>query len=179
MSTEQLAIVVPAVVAIALLVVNVLYQLKVNRQTLDHQTKLAVQARVAATYEDMLELVGHTMETVSATKPVFVAGEPPTPPEKLEQERIRKVQARIGVHGSREVKSILERWSKGTNVFYAEAWKLNEMQQAVQRGEKPSEIKATWGLFPIEQWQALEAKRRELHAAVRELEDEVSSELRS
>ncbi|MGQ0668298.1 MAG: hypothetical protein ACT4PO_01255 [Actinomycetota bacterium] len=179
MSTAQVAIVVPALVAVALAVINVLYQLKLNRQTLDHQQKLAVQARVASTYEDMLELVGHTMETVNATKPIFVMGQPPEPPEELDKSLIRKVQARIGVHGSPEVKAILERWSKGTSEFHVEAWKLNEMQGAEQRSMKPSEIKENWGRFPSEQWQVVEGKRKDLHATVRDLEEAVTSEMRS
>jgi hypothetical protein len=178
MSTAQLAIVVPALVAVALAVVNVVYLLRLNRQTLDHQQKLAVQGRVASTYEDMLDLVGHTMETVNATKPIFVIGQPPEPPEELDSALIRKVQARIGVHGSPDVKAILECWSKGTSGFFAEAWKLNEMQGAAQR-MKPSEIKENWGLFPSDQWQVVEGTRKELHAIVRELEDAVSSEMRS
>jgi hypothetical protein len=178
-TTGQLAVLVPSVVAVALAVMNMIYQLKLNRQNLDHQRKLAIQERISSTYEDMLELVGHTMETVNATKPILVVGEPPQPPEELETDLIRKVQARIGVHGSAEIKTILERWSKGTSEFYLEAWKLNEMQGAAQRSMKPSEIKENWGRFPTEQWQAVEGKRMNLHAVVRELEDAVSSEMRS
>lgn len=76
-------------------------------------------------------------------------------------------------------KAILERWTRGTSEFYVEAWKLNEMQGAEQRSMKPSEIKENWGRFPSEQSQVVEGKRKELHATVRELEEAVSSEMRS
>ncbi len=50
----------------------------------DNQRKLAVQARVASTYEDMLEMVGWQMEVVDATKPIFTMGKPPEPPPQPE-----------------------------------------------------------------------------------------------
>lgn len=80
-----------------------------------------MQARIGATYENMLELVGHTMETINATKPMAVMGKPPVPPEPADEERIRKIQARIGVHGSPDAKKILERWSRGCHQFYVDA----------------------------------------------------------
>ncbi|MEX1262711.1 MAG: hypothetical protein WEE66_02055 [Actinomycetota bacterium] len=186
MTTAQLAIIASTLTAIAALAFSARQQKRAldaqaatHERTLAHETKLARLDRITGPYEAMLELVGHTMETVNATKPILVLGEPPQPPEELDTERIRKVQARIGVHGSPEVKAILEHWSKGTSLFYVEAWKLNEMQGAEQRSMKPSEIKENWGLFPTAQWQVVEAKRKELHAIVRELEDAVSAEMRS
>lgn len=117
MTTAQLAIVVPAVAVIAVAGISAWWQARVNQQNLDAQQKLAVQARVATTYEDMLEMIGWQMEFVSVTKPIFTSGEPPQPPPEPENERKRRVQARIGVHGSPEVKAILERWSKKVNEF--------------------------------------------------------------
>lgn len=178
MSATELAIVVPAVAVVAVAGVNALWQARINQQTLDHQTKLEVQKRVAATYEDMLEMVGWQMEVVDATKPIFTMGDPPAPPPKPETEHIRKVQARIGVHGSPQAKAILERWAKTRNEFFNDAWYLDEMQNGRTPG-KPSDLKAAYGVTLTGQWQKVDAAKKRLHGTVRELEEAVSSELRA
>ena len=178
MSTTDLAIVVPAVAVVAVAGINAMWQARITQQTLEHQTKLEIQRRVAATYEDALEMVGWQMEIVDATKPIFTMGDPPSPPAKPEMEHIRKVQARIGVHGSPQAKSILERWSKKANEFFSDAWLLDEMQNDRMRA-KPSDLKAAYGATLTEQWQKVDVAKKELHGIVRELEDAVSSELRA
>lgn len=132
-------------------------------------------SRIAATYEELLEMVGWRMEVVDATKPIFTVGEPPEPPPKPEDERIRKVQARIGAHGSKEVKAILERWAKRRNEFFTDAWYLD----AIQNDRTSTDAKATYGITLTDQWQKVEADRKDLHGIVRELEDVVSAELRA
>lgn len=192
MSTEQLAIVAPLVTAVLLAGVSAWNQLKVTQATLDSQgqvTKdtlesqrtLAVQDRIATMYEDLLEMVGHTMETVNATKPFAYFGKPPEPPLPVDQERIRRIQARVGVHGSPEAKEILERWSRGCSQFYNDVWYLDTIQNEEQNrpGVKPSDIKASYGVTKQEQWQRVEAQRAALHKVVRELEDAVNSEMRA
>lgn len=177
-TTAQLAIVIPAIAVVAVAGINAWWQARVNQQNLDAQQKLAVQARVASAYEDMLEMIGWQMEFVMVTKPIFTSGEQPQPPPEPENERKRRVQARIGVHGSPAVKAILERWSKKVNEFFAEAWLLDTMQND-RSMTRPSDLQAAYGVTLSEQWQKLEASRRNLHAIVRELEDEISSELRA
>lgn len=178
MTTAQLAIVVPAIAVVAVAAINAWWQARINQQNLDNQRKLAVQARVASTYEDLLEVVGWQMEVVDVTKPIFTKGQPPEPPPKPENEHLRRVQARIGVHGSPEAKAILERWAKKRTEFFNDAWLLDAMQN--DRGLKlPSDEKETYGVTLSDQWKQVEASKKELHGIVRELEDAISSELRA
>lgn len=44
---------------------------------------------------------------------------------------------------------------------------------------RPSDQEASYGVTISEQWKKVEAARVSLHAIVRELEDEISSELRA
>lgn len=71
MTTEQLAIVVPALVAIVTVWIIARTQAKINRQTLGAQRTLAQQERARAAYEDMMHMVRWVMELVNATKPVW------------------------------------------------------------------------------------------------------------
>ena len=175
MTTTQLAIVVPAVAVIAVAAINAWWQVRVNQQAIESQRRLAVQARIVTTYEDMLEMVGWQMEVVDTTKPIFSMDKPPEPPPMPENEHIRKVQARIGVHGSKDAKSILERWAKKRSEFFAAAWYLDTMQndQAV------TDVKANYDITLSDQWRKVEGGRAALHGIVRELEDAVSAELRA
>jgi hypothetical protein len=180
MTTEQLAIIVPAGALVAVAFINAWWQARIskqaldsqeqtNKQTLESQEKRDVRARVAGVYENMLEMVGWNMEVVNATKPVIGEEKPPAEPDL---ERVRRVQARIGVHGSREVKDILERWAKRRQEFYADAWLLDRMQK--EHGDPKK-----YGLRMAEQWKKVVEGRTQLHAMVRELEDAVSAELRA
>jgi hypothetical protein len=85
------------------------------------------------------------------------------------------VQARIGVHGSPEVKAVLERWAKKRNEFFNVAWYLD----AMQNDQTTTDVKATYGITLTRQWQKVDATKKELHGIVRELEDAVSAELRA
>lgn len=178
MTTAQLAIVIPAIAVVAVAGINAWWQARVNQQSLDNQRKLAIQARVASTYEDMMEMVHWQMDVVDATKPIFTKGSPPEPPPQPETEHLRKVQARIGVHGSREVKAVLERWAKKRTEFFSDAWYLDTMQNDASLN-RPSDAKANYGVTLSEQWQKVDASKKSLHAVVRELEDAISSELRA
>jgi hypothetical protein len=109
-STELLAIVASAIIAVLTVWITAAFHRKINRQTLESLRTLALQERVRTTYEDMLHTIGWVMELVDAREPIIeYAGSPQ--PEEPDMERVRMVQARIGVHGSREVKAIIERWA--------------------------------------------------------------------
>jgi hypothetical protein len=175
MTTEQLAIVVPASVAVLTVWMTVRHQAKVNRQNLDSQRKLAIQERVRATYEDMLHMVNWVMEVVDVTQPVFEY-EGMEKPETPDIDRVRAVQAKIGVHGSPEVKEILQRWIKRRNEFFVEADLLDAMREAERRGR---EVEKSYGQSVPAKWREVADTRRELHGLVRELEDAVSTEMRA
>jgi hypothetical protein len=107
MTAEQIAIV--AAVFIAL--INATWQARVHRQTLDSQHKLTVQERTAGTYEDTVHMIRWVMELVDTRKPIL---EYPglQPPQEPDIERVRTVQARIGAHGSQEVKAFSRHGAK-------------------------------------------------------------------
>ena len=75
MTTEQLAIIVPAIVAIVTVWIIARTQTRIKRQTLESQRRLAQQERARAAYEDMLHMVAWVMEIVSATKPILERSE--------------------------------------------------------------------------------------------------------
>jgi hypothetical protein len=175
MTTEQLAIVVPGAVSLGAVAITAWYQVRINRENLESQRKLALQERVRTTYEDMLHMTGWVMEIVNATKPImeFKRSEPPQEPD---MERVRSVQAKIGVHGSSEVKAILEQWAKLRNTFFSEAWLLDRMQNDEQLGR---DVENSYGHPLVDQWKKVDEIRRELHAIVRELEDAANAEMRA
>lgn len=188
MDVQELAIIVPAAAAVLIAIVNAIWQASITRKTLDHQASITqktldhqrtsarderVQARIASTYEDMLDTVGWVMEIVDATQPIMEPG--PKPPEEPDPERIRRVQARIGAHGSREVKAILERWVRARVAFFVDADTLQAMR-ALPEGVDPQ---IQFGVRLGEQFQKIHERRKELHGIVRELEDRVNEELRT
>lgn len=184
MSTEQLAIVVPALLAVVLAYLNIRWQSNITQKTLDyqerinrdnhtHESKLAVQARVAGAYEDMMEMVHWQMDIVDATKPILASADS-KPPDEPQSERIRKVQARINVHGSQDVKAALERWAERRNEFFIDAWYLDTMQNS-----HSVNMEADYGITLSKQWDKVEGGRRKLHELVRGLADAASAELRA
>lgn len=177
MSTATVAILVPAIAAVLLAGLNIRYQLRLSQQSIDSQHKLALQGRISTVYEDLLDLVGLSMEIVDATKPAMTIGSPPPVPAQAQDEHIRRVQARVGVHGSPACKKILERWSRRIREFFLDAQLLDQIQQA--QGMTSSQIKSTYGANSAEQWQKVEQARKDLHGLVRELEDAISSEVRT
>ena len=91
MTTEQLAIVIPAATALLLALLTFWYQrgltketlehqANLTRQTLDHELALArdkgAQERKADTYVQMLEMFEGIMEIVNATQPIMESGPP-------------------------------------------------------------------------------------------------------
>jgi hypothetical protein len=144
MTTEQLAIVVPAIVALVTVWIIAGTQARINRQTLESQRRLAQQERARAAYEDMLHMVGWVMEIVSATKPILERSGPPQEPD---MERVRSAQAKIAVHGSPEVKALLGSWAKRRNEFFAAAWLLDRMKRRrAARGRRRQVIQpVVWG----------------------------------
>jgi hypothetical protein len=179
MTTEQLAIIVPGVSVVLVAGIGAWWQVQINKQTVDHQAKLAFQARVASVYEELLEMIGWQMEAVDATKPIITMGEPSKPPEAPDTDRIRKVQARIGVHAGRKVKDIVERWARRRNEFFIDAWYLDGMQNDhVPSSMTNEEFETRWGIKLGDQWAKVDGDRKDLHALVREIEDAVNAELR-
>lgn len=179
MTTEQLAIVVaavvPALVAVVTVWINARTQAGINRQTLESQRRLAQQARAHAAYEDMLHMVGWVMEHVRATKPILgqAGAEPPQEPD---MERVRSSQAGIGVHGSPEVKAILGKWAARRQEFFVAAWLLDSMQGDEKRGV---DIDKSYGQPIGKQWEKVDDIRKELHEMVQELEDAANAEMRA
>jgi hypothetical protein len=168
---EQLAIAVTGLVALVStggLVWN-------NRQTLSTQRTLALQERVATRYEDMMHAINWVMEIVDETKPIvgYSGQEPPKPPEL---ERLRDVQAKIDVHGSPEVREILDRWAELRREFFTEASLLDSMQEHEKQGV---DVEAQYGKPPGEQWKKIVDTRRELHDVVAELREAASAEVRA
>jgi hypothetical protein len=174
MTTEQLAIIVPAIVAMVTVWIIARTQTRINRQTLESQRRLAQQERARAAYEDMLHMVGWVMEIVSATKPILERSEPPQEPDT---ERVRSAQARIEVHGSPEVKAILRRWAERRNEFFGAAWLLDRMQDDEQ--QRGVDVDKSYGQPLVEQWKKVDDIRKELHEMVRELADTANAEMRA
>jgi hypothetical protein len=115
-TTEQLAIVVPGVAVVLVAGIGAWWQVRINKQTLDHQAKLALQARVATVYEELLEMIGWQMEAVDATKPIITMGEPSKPPEAPDTERIaRSKPASASMPGGRSRTSSSGGRSGGTS----------------------------------------------------------------
>src|SRR5207247_6940824 len=102
----------------------------------------------------------------------------PKPPEAPDTDRIRKMQARIGVHAGRKVKDIVERWAKRRNEFFIDAWYLDGMQNdPMPSSTTAEEFETRWGIKLGDQWAKVEGDRKDLHALVREIEDAVNFEL--
>jgi uncharacterized FlaG/YvyC family protein len=201
MSTEQLAVIVPSVTAIVVLVGNLVYQRWLTRASLDQQAKVTqktldqqalvtqkaldhertiardqrVQERIANTYEDMLMMLDLVMEIVRATQPILEPG--PAPPPEPDPQDLRRVQARIGAHGSEELKRIIyERWIPERNAFFSAASYLAAIRQAHDGGRNAEEV---YGVSMGAQYQVVQGHREQLEVIVRDLEEQVNRELRA
>jgi hypothetical protein len=192
-TTEQIAIIIPAAAAILIALLNIWYQRRLTddtlkhqgtllRQTLDHELTLTrderLQERRSDTYVEMLAMLDRVMEIVNATQPVMEAGFPP-PPEP-DAEAVRPIQARIAALASPEVKAMIyEQWIPARNQFFLEADNLRDMRQ-LERNLVPATtpIEARSGKSIAGQFQVVDDLRKRLHGIVRDVEDQVSDELR-
>lgn len=173
MTTEQLAIVVPALVAIVTVWIIARTQAKINRQTLGAQRTLAQQERARAAYEDMMHMVRWVMELVNATKPVWEeAGS--EQPQQPEMERVRSAQARIDVHGSPKVKAIL-----GMNAAMISLLRLGFSTACKTIKKRGVDIDKSYGHSIVDQWKKVDEIRKELHEKVQELADTAYAEMRA
>jgi hypothetical protein len=112
-------------------------------------------------------MINWVMELVDARKPIieYAGSEPPQEPD---MERVRTVQAKIGVHGSREVKATIQKWAKRRNEFFAAAALLDSMQEAERRGV---DVDKKYRHPMSAQWKKVRDIRQELHCIVRELDN--------
>lgn len=194
MTTAQLAIIVPAVAAVLIALLNIWYQrgltnetlahqANLTRQTLDHTLTLTrdvrVQERRSDTYVQMLEMLDWIMEIVNATQPVIEPG-PPAPPEP-DAKLIRPTQARIAAFASPEVKAMIyEQWIPTRNEFFIEADNLRAMRQRETNSNPGTTTIDALGVKRIAgQYQVVDDLRQKLHQIVLDIEDQVSEELRS
>lgn len=188
MTTEQLAIIVPGVTAVALAAGSLWYQAWLTKKTLTHQTTITettlnhersvareqrVQERRADTYVEMLEMFDWVMEIVNATQPVLEPG--PEPPPEPEREKMRASQARIAAHASAEIRDLIDqRWIPSRVAFFIAASNLAQMRKARADGV---EERLIYGVSVHEQYGKVEQHRRELRQVVREIKDLVNTEL--
>ena len=193
MTTEQLAIIVPGVAAVLIALLNIWYQRGLTdetlenqsslmRQTLNHELALTrdrrVQERRSDTYVQMLEMLDWITEIVNATQPIMEPGFPP-PPEP-DAEAVRPIQARIAAFASPEVKAMIyEQWIPARNQFFLEADNLGVMRGR-EKNLTPgtTTIEALYGKSIASQYQVVDDLRKKLHGIVRDIEDQVSDELR-
>lgn len=189
-TSQQLAIIVPSATAVLVLAGNLWYQrwltqktleqqALVTQATLDHERAMKrderVQDRIAGTYEEMLEMTDWVMEIVRATHPILEPG--PEPPSEPDTETVRRVQARIGAHGSPEVKAIIyQEWIPTRNSFFAAASYLTQVRAVESAGRN---VKDQFGVTMGEQYQIVQGFREQLDAIIRRLEDRVNAELRA
>ena len=194
MTTAQLAIIVPAVAAVLIALLNIWYQrgltnetlahqANLTRQTLDHTLTLTrdmhVQERRSDTYVQMLEMLDWIMEIVNATQPVIKPG-PPPPPEP-EAKVIRPTEARIAAFASHEVKAMIrEQWIPTRNEFFLEADNLRAMRQR-ETNSNPgtTTIDALSGKRIAGQYEVVDDLRKKLHHIVLDIENQVTDELQS
>jgi hypothetical protein len=193
METEQLAIIVPGATALLLALLNVWYQrgltnetlehqANLTRQTLDHELTLArdkrVQERRSDTYVQMLEMFDWIMEIVNATQPIMEPG-PPPPPEP-DAKAVRSIQARIAAFASPEVKAMIyEQWIPVRNEFFLEAGNLRSMREReTNRTPGTTTSETLTGESIASQYQVVDDLRKRLHRIARDIEDQVSVELR-
>ena len=194
MTTAQLAIIVPAVAAVLIALLNIWYQrgltnetlahqANLTRQTLDHTLTLTgdmrVQERRSDTYLQMLEMLDWIMEIVDATQPGIGPG-PPPPPEP-DAKLIRPTQARIAAFASPEVKAMVhEQWIPTRNEFFIEADNLRALRQRETNSNRgTTTIDAPGGKRIAGQFQVVDDIRKRLHQVVRDIENQVSDELQN
>jgi hypothetical protein len=189
MTTEQLAIIIPAATALLLALLTFWYQrgltketlehqANLTRQTLDHELALArdkgAQERKADTYVQMLEMFEGIMEIVNATQPIMESG-PPSPPEPG-SEAIRPVQARIAAYASPEIRAMIyEQWIPARNEFFRAARDLAVMRRAQEQGRH---VEADFTISVAGQYMKVDDLRKRLYGIVRDIEDRVNDELR-
>ena len=196
MTTAQLAIIVPAVAAVLIALLNIWYQrgltnetlahqANLTRQTLDHTltqtTDLRVQERRSDTYVQMLEMLDWIMEIVDATQPVIGPG-PPPPPEP-DAKLMRPTQARIAAFASPEVRAMIhEQWIPTRTEFFIEADNLRALRQREANSNSnpgTTTLEALGGQRIAGQYEVVDDLRKRLRQVVRDIESQVSDELQS
>lgn len=196
MTTAQLAIIVPAVAAVLIALLNIWYQrgltnetlahqANLTRQTLDHTltqtTDLRVQERRSDTYVQMLEMLDWIMEIVDATQPVIGPG-PPPPPEP-DAKLMRPTQARIAAFASPEVRAMIhEQWIPTRTEFFIEADNLRALRQREANSNSnpgTTTLDALGGKRIVGQYEVVDDLRKRLRQVVRDIESQVSDELQS
>jgi len=173
-STEQLAILVPAALVIALAYLNFRWQRDITKQTLEHQerinrdndaheSKLAVQARAASTYEDMMEMVHWQMDIVDETKPIMSRSDAEPSNRPTDQ---RAHPQRAGPHQRSRQPGGQGSWNGSAehrNDFFNDARYLDAMQNSHSQN-----MKADYGITLSDQWRKVDGALQNL---VRELAD--------
>lgn len=196
MTTAQLAIIVPAVAAVLIALLNIWYQrgltnetlahqANLTRQTLDHTltqtTDLRVQERRSDTYVQMLEMLDWIMEIVDATQPVIGPG-PPPPPEP-DAKLMRPTQARIAAFASPEVRAMIhEQWIPTRTEFFIEADNLRALRQREANSNSnpgTTTLDALGGKRIAGQYEVVDDLRKRLRQVVHDIESQVSDELQS
>ncbi len=196
MTTAQLAIIVPAVAAVLIALLNIWYQrgltnetlahqANLTRQTLDHTltqtTDLRVQERRSDTYVQMLEMLDWIMEIVDATQPVIGPG-PPPPPEP-DAKLMRPTQARIAAFASPEVRAMIhEQWIPTRTEFFIEADNLRALRQREANSNSnpgTTTLDALGGKRIVGQYEVVDDLRKRLRQVVHDIESQVSDELQS
>jgi hypothetical protein len=66
-------------------------------------------------------------------------------------------------------------WTRKQSEFYNAVWYLQQVQQ--REGERPSEIKAEYGVTILEQWQKVDGLRKELWEDAQAIGASVRAEL--
>lgn len=192
-TTEQLAIIVPGAAAVVIALLNVWYQRRLTDETLENQARLTrqtlnhelaltrdrrVQERRSDTYVQMLEMLDSITEIVNATEPIMEPGIPPPPEPDAEADR--PIQARIAAFASPEVKAMIhEQWIPARNQFFLEADNLGAMRER-EKNLTPgiATVEALYGKSIASQYQVVDDLRKKLHGIVRDIEEQVSDELR-
>jgi hypothetical protein len=121
---------------------------------------------------ELLTALERQQMQVDRTVPIFVQGQPPEPPPPLSDEDLWRLNALAEVVASDGLRALVEAWTRKQTQFYNEVLYLRQVRLH-QRGNKPSDTKASYGVAEQEQWQKVEAPRKELQEDLRAIGQQV------
>jgi hypothetical protein len=131
------------------------------------------QDRRATAYLELLTALFHQIAHVERTVPVIgPAAEPPPP---LGDPELFRLNALASAFASRDVQELVNAWTQRQREFYAATWLLGEVR--ADPGPRPSDTKARFDVSEAEQWQKVEAIRKDLQERLTAIGDRVNPEL--
>jgi hypothetical protein len=149
-----------------------------------HDRREAAERRLwdrrAKVYVDALGVLQLTATVIEQTHPKIQMGDPPPPPDPIDEAELRTINAALGAFGSSEVQAIVrDEWQPSVMKFWATVGYLDEMKRDPTVGRDIEQARQNWGTTVSEQLEKVYVQRENVEAAFNKFHGVVTAELQS